>query len=105
MRQTGIIVLLLIIWSLSSYTIPPRVQLEEKRRGEVIGFDMFKCGCCWGWIIKVDSDTIMADKLPNKSIPSKFEEPFPVDIVVGKKQDRCFRKYPYFEIKYIQQVE
>ena len=74
---------------------------------EIIEFDMLKCGCCWGWIIKVESDTIKADYLPDKSIVpihNAEELPIKVKIQIGSKLNRCTKDYSYYEIKYIERI-
>lgn len=80
---------------------------SELKTGEIIGFDMLKCGCCWGWIIKVENDTIKADNLPANVKYSDFMEsdsikyPIKIKIEIGAQLDRCTRDFNYYEIEHI----
>lgn len=79
---------------------------SNKQQGEIIGFDPDKRGCCWGWIIKIDKDTIKADKMPNKEIrPGKVEKPIKVYLEVGDKSEHCTKNHPYFVIKNIEIIK
>ena len=42
--------------------------VNTTKNAEIIDFISEKCYCCWGWVIKVGSDTIKADQLPNQNI-------------------------------------
>ena len=62
----------------------------RKANAEIIAFRAEKCGCCWGWVIRImDVDTIKADSLPNADeIGYNIVTPIPVYIeLAGMKQD------------------
>ncbi|NQY11415.1 MAG: hypothetical protein HRT71_18105 [Flavobacteriales bacterium] len=71
---------------------------------EIIGFDATKCRPCWGWIIKVENDTIMSEKLDRDKWGYDFSEPTKVTITVGKLLDRMHHKYKYYSIHCIKRV-
>jgi hypothetical protein len=76
--------------------------------GEILWLDNLKCGDCWGWIIKVGSDTIKADRFPNESkLTTSDSDQFPIKIKieVGKKLKRGTTDYPYYEIKFIELIK
>ena len=80
---------------------------SKKINAEIIAFDMLKCSCCWGWIIKVENDTIKAEYLPDKSIApilNAEELPIKVKVQIGSKLNRCTKDYSYYEIKFIERI-
>jgi hypothetical protein len=68
---------------------------------QIIDFVPEKCYCCWGWVIKIDSDTIKADELPNSElIGYEITTPINVKIETGNKVIDCpSNLYDYYEIK------
>ena len=68
---------------------------------QIIDFVPEKCYCCWGWVIKIDSDTIKADELPNSElIGYEITAPINVKIETGKKVIDCpSNLFDYYEIK------
>ena len=62
---------------------------DLKANAEIIAFRAEKCGCCWGWVIRMGADTIKADRLPNAdAIGYNISTPIPVYIeLAGFKQD------------------
>ena len=68
---------------------------------QIIDFVPEKCYCCWGWVIKINSDTIKADELPNSElIGHKITTPVNVKIKTGNKVIDCpYNLYDYYEIK------
>ncbi len=68
---------------------------------QIIDFVGEKCYCCWGWVIKVDSDTIKADELPNSDlIGHEITAPINVKIKIGEKKTDCPNSaFDYYEIK------
>lgn len=60
-----------------------------KANAEIIAFRPDKCGCCWGWVIRMGVDTIKADSLPNPdAIGYSIVTTIPVYIeLAGMKQD------------------
>ncbi|NTW33899.1 MAG: hypothetical protein HGB12_15000 [Bacteroidetes bacterium] len=90
----------------NNFTLSSTQVESQKLDGEIIGFDPLKCGCCWGWIIKIGNDTIKADNLPNKEIIAGIIDiPIKVKIELGEKLNRCTHDYHYYEIKYIEIIK
>lgn len=57
---------------------------------QVIGFNAEKCGCCWGWVIEYNGDTIKtSDDLVGETVGYEISEPIPVFIELGEKQEDC----------------
>jgi len=81
----GLFVLSATVSSCDGDTNPPILA-----NAEIIGFNSEKCACCWGWVIRVDSDTIRADELPNSErIGTNITKPIPVYIELGEKKLDC----------------
>lgn len=67
---------------------------------EIIGFNLNKCNCCWGWIIKIDRDTIKSEYMPEDALYTTHF-PVPVKIMVGSKSMDCSNfpePYDYYKI-------
>ena len=76
-------------------------ERDKTVNAEIIEFVSEKCYCCWGWIIKVEKDTIKAGDLPDPSlIGYDIKSPIPVSIEIGKKTEDCseLNRYNYYEI-------
>jgi hypothetical protein len=63
-------------------------------KGLLVGFSNQKCGCCWGWKIKVGKDTITVAKMPRqyqgRHDPSARQRfPLAVKLEIGKHPQRC----------------
>jgi hypothetical protein len=60
-----------------------------KANAEIIAFRADKCGCCWGWVIRMGTDTIKVDSFPNPdAIGYNIVTPIPIYIeLAGMKQD------------------
>ncbi len=81
----GLLILSALISSCDNDADPPYMA-----NAEIIGFNSEKCACCWGWVIRVDSDTIRADELPNSErIGTNITKPIPVYIELGEKKLDC----------------
>lgn len=52
-----------------------------ENEGEIIGFDLRKCGLCW--IIKVGNKVIKSSKLNMEDFGYQFDEPLKVYITIG----------------------
>ena len=75
---------------------------------QIVGFIALKCGCCWGWEIEIDNDTIKSD---NSEILDSFGYEFPAPISVslklGDKIQTCssgtesYSNKDYYEIESI----
>ena len=74
------------------------------KNAEIIDFIPEKCYCCWGWVIKIGSDTIKANELPIQDIRRyDINLPIKVTIEIGERTIDCssnpFHKFDYYEIK------
>ncbi len=72
-------------------------------QAEIINFDPNKCACCWGWLIKVENDTIKSpDNKIAKVVGFEIRSPVLVDIEIGILDLNCSkRKYGYYSINSI----
>ena len=85
-----------------------------KPNAEIIGFNPDKCVCCWGWIIRMGTDTIKTDSLPKvDQIGFNFITPMPVYIELGRKKMDCssmqwtnpVNNKDYYAIKRLELIE
>ncbi len=71
---------------------------SSQLNAEIIGFNSYKCGCCWGWIIKLENEIIKADKLPDvEKIGYEISTPIPVILELGECKREC-PGYDYYDI-------
>lgn len=99
MRHLRLLVLLILLFSLANCE-KKEDFLNRKTDARVVGFIMEKCYCCWGWVIKIGSETIKSEHIPTL-VPSE-NIVFPIDarIVIGSKTIDCTEgKLDYYEIK------
>jgi hypothetical protein len=67
---------------------------KTKANAEIIKFYAEKCMCCWGWDVKIGSDTIRIDDvIVGEIIGYAIEKPIPVYIELGDKEETC-SSYP-----------
>lgn len=67
---------------------------------QITGFVLEKCYCCWGWIIKIGSDTIKTEYIPSHDY-QLGNTTFPINarIKTGSKTIDCSEnKFDYYEI-------
>ncbi len=61
-----------------------------KANAEIIAFRADKCGCCWGWIIRMGEDTIKVDSLPDaEAVGYNISAPIPVYLELGNIKQDC----------------
>ena len=70
MKHSGLIILsTVLVLTISSCDKKSQPTNEESQKivanAEIVGFNQEKCGCCWGWVIVMNGDTIKTDSLPN----------------------------------------
>jgi hypothetical protein len=74
---------------------------------QITGFVPEKCYCCWGWVIKISSDTIKTEFIPN--LEYQLENiVFPINarIKIGSKTIDCAEnKFDYYEILEFNTIE
>jgi hypothetical protein len=64
MRYLKFIVLLIVIFSLTNCEKQNEL-VNKKTDAQIVGFVTEKCYCCWGWVIKVGTETIKAEQIAN----------------------------------------
>jgi len=57
MRHLKFIVLLIVIFLLTNCEKKDEL-VNRITDAQVVGFVLEKCYCCWGWVIKIGTDTI-----------------------------------------------
>jgi hypothetical protein len=93
-----ILLVLLAIGFIPSFNNNTR---QIKSNAEIISFDMRKCMCCWGWVIKMGNDTIKSDDdRIFKLVGYEIKEPVKVYVELGEP-----RFCKYYNIKKIIKVE
>jgi hypothetical protein len=99
MKRFGLISLIIIIFSLAN--CEQEAGLENKTTdAQVIEFDARKCGCCWGWVIKIGSDTIKTENIPGLELTDNLVFPINGRIITGMKTSDCPENmFDYYEIK------
>src|SRR4030065_1067519 len=105
MRYLKFIVLLIVIFSLTNSE--KQTELVNKTTdAQIVGFVTEKCYCCWGWVIKVGTETIKAEQIPNLNPSENLVFPIKARITIGSKTIDCsnrtidMTKLPdYYEIK------
>ena len=73
---------------------------------QVVGFVMEKCYCCWGWVIKIGTETIKTEQIPNLIPSENIVFPIKARITIGSKTIDCSNRTidmtqmpDYYEIK------
>jgi len=66
---------------------------------EIIAFNPEKCGCCWGWTIKVGDETIKTDDVMiGELVGYRINKPIKVTVELGEQDETCS---DYYEVKNI----
>ncbi len=69
-------------------------------KAQVIGFVTEKCFCCWGWVIKVGSETIKTEQIPTLTFSESTVFPINARITIGSRTIDCSGEMAdYYEIK------
>ena len=79
-----------------------------KSNAKIIDFNPDKCGCCWGWTIKIGNDTIKSeDEIIGKTVG--YNRDYPVDIYMekGDLEQTCsdMGGYDYYNLKTMIKIE
>ncbi|MFZ2338855.1 MAG: hypothetical protein WAW07_03925 [Bacteroidales bacterium] len=105
MKYLKFIVLLVVILALTN--CEKQTELVNKTTdAQIVGFVTEKCYCCWGWVIKVGTGTIKAERIPNLNPSENTVFPMKVRITIGQKTIDCSGRTTamsalpdYYEIK------
>jgi hypothetical protein len=105
MRYLKFIVILIVIFSLTNCE-KQKELVNKTTDAQIVGFVTEKCYCCWGWVIKVGTETIKAEQIPNLNPSENLVFPIKARITIGSKTIDCsnrtidMTKLPdYYEIK------
>ena len=99
MRHLKFIVLLIVIFLLTNCEKKDEL-VNRITDAQVVGFVLEKCYCCWGWVIKIGTDTIKTQHIPNLNPSENTVFPIDVKITIGSKTIDCSEKMAdYYEIK------
>lgn len=66
---------------------------------QIVAFHFEKLYCCWGWDIKIGSEIIKADSIPNLKPWADTIFPIYGKITIGAKTRDCAKGIDYYEIK------
>ena len=80
---------------------------ELKSNAQIIDFNPEKCGCCWGWTIKIGNDTIKSyDARIGKLIGYNINYPVNVYVEKGDLEQTCSGiGYDYYKLKTLIKME
>jgi hypothetical protein len=97
------LIVLLIIASLFINCEKKDEFVNRTTNAQVVGFVTEKCYCCWGWVIKIGTNTIKTENIPNLNYsPDSTVFPIMARITIGSKTIDCSEKMAdYYEIKEI----
>ncbi len=98
---------LIFLFSLVLLSCERQIDLVNNTTdAQIIGFVPEKCYCCWGWVIKVGTETIKTEYIPDLSPSENTVFPIDVRITIGNKTIDCSDRvidnggFPdYYEIK------
>jgi phosphomevalonate kinase len=99
MSRLRFIVLLILIFSLTN--CEKKEELVDKTvNAQIVAFHAEKLYCYWGWDIKIGSETIKADSIPDLKPWADTIFPISGKITIGSKTRSCGSKgLDYYEIK------
>ncbi len=105
MRYLRFVVLFIAIFSLTNCEEHADL-LNTTTDAQIVGFVTEKCYCCWGWVIKVGTETIKTEHIPELTPSENTVFPMKVRITIGQKTMDCSGRandgtgFPdYYEIK------
>jgi hypothetical protein len=98
MEHFKIIVMLILLFSITNCEKENEL-VNGTTDAQVVAFHSEKLYCYWGWDIKVGSEIIKADSIPN--LKPGVDTIFPIHgkITIGSKTRICSKGIDYYEIK------
>jgi hypothetical protein len=99
MRHLRLLMLLILIFSITNCEKKNEI-VNSTTDAQIVAFHPEKLYCYWGWDIKIGSETIKADSIPN--LKPWADTIFPINgkITIGSKTRTCGSKgIDYYEIK------
>ena len=86
---------ILPLFLFSSFSFVGETNTDCTTDALIIGKDLTKCRCCWGWMIKIDDTVYLADELPgldlewNQRIDPLLDNPIPIKISCQQEDSIC----------------
>jgi len=102
MTKINLLSLALVLFILFSLTGCEKIDhlANTSTKAQVIGFVPEKCFCCWGWVIKVGTETIKAEQIPSLNPSENTVFPINARITIGSRTIDCSGEMAdYYEIK------
>ena len=102
MTKINLLSLALVLFILFSLTGCEKIDhlANTSTKAQVIGFVPEKCFCCWGWVIKVGTETIKAEQIPSLNPSESTVFPINARINNGSRTIDCSGEMAdYYEIK------
>jgi hypothetical protein len=98
MRHLRFLTLLILIFSITNCEKKNEI-VNSTNDAQIVAFHSEKLYCYWGWDIKIGSETIKADSIPN--LEPWADTIFPINgkITIGSKTRICGKAIDYYEIK------
>jgi len=98
MRYLRFFTLLILIFSVTNCEKKNEIG-NNTDNVQIVAFHFEKLYCCWGWDIKIGSEIIKADSIPN--LKPWADTIFPINgiITIGTKTRDCGKAIDYYEIK------
>jgi phosphomevalonate kinase len=98
MRHLRFLPLLILIFSITNCEKKNDI-VNSTNDAQIVAFHSEKLYCYWGWDIKIGSETIKADSIPN--LKPWADTIFPINgkITIGSKTRICGKGIDYYEIK------
>jgi hypothetical protein len=111
MVHLKLIVLLILLLSITNCEKEEEL-VNRTTDAQIVGFVTEKCYCCWGWVIKIGTETIKAEQIPTLYPSENTVFPIKARITIGSKTIDCsnrtidMTKMPdYYEIKEFTVIE
>lgn len=96
---------LIILFSLTGCENKDQL-VNTSTNAQVIGFVTEKCFCCWGWVIKVGTDTIKTEQIPTLTLSESTVFPINARITIGSRIIDCSGEMAdYYEIKEFTEIK
>jgi hypothetical protein len=105
MRNVKFIVLLILVFLLTNCEKKDTFT-DKTTDAQIVGFVTEKCYCCPGWVIKIGTDTIKTEQIPDMNISENTVFPINAKITIGQKKIDCPGSMAdYYEIEQIMIVK
>ncbi|MCJ7449867.1 MAG: hypothetical protein MUO72_19500 [Bacteroidales bacterium] len=98
MTHLKLTIILIVFFSLTNCEKKNEIA-DSTTDAQVVAFHSEKVYCLWGWDIKIGSETIKADSIPNLRPWADTIFPINGQITIGSKTRICGKGIDYYEIK------